>query len=174
MRNDLLTLECVEELYYQIELILKRLGKNKSVHTIKLEQLAEDLKSQRRVLEDISYPARLIVEHLYEIQSKSGQVAVETDQIHQTYALVNSIKVEEFGIITIGLGQLEISWRDSMYSYYLYPDKVELRAMDEKSSVKLFFSQVFYSQAVERFPEILKDPKIVYIHPQLEKWLIKD
>jgi len=173
MRDDELILECLEDVHYHLETALQRVKKARSIHVRQLEQLCEELRSQRRLLEDISFPARLIVEHLLECQSKGGQVAVEAGQIAQSFTLVSAVKIEEFGLIKAGLGKLELSWRDGDYTYYLYPDKVELRAADEKSAIKLFFSLAFSLQEVERFPELLRSPNLVYIHPQLEKWLRK-
>lgn len=167
--DDSLVLECLEEVYFFVDRILKRLPKNRTVQVIKLEQIFQELRSQRRVLEELSYPARLIVEQLLEIQLKDGQVALETEHFRQTLAPVRQITVEEFGLIRVWLGNLEISWRDRDYAYYFYPDKVELRAVDEKSAIKLFFSLAFSLQTVEEFPELLNSPNVVYIHPKLEK-----
>ena len=171
MRNDQLMMECLEDIYYFIENELKKIGKNKSVHSLILEKMAQDLLCQCRIFEEISYAARLVVEHLMEIQLKGGMVAVEAEYFSQNHTVVNHVHIEEFGIVKIFLGQLEISWRDNNYQYYLYPDKVEMRAVDEKSAIKLFFSHAFYSQIVERFPEIRNSSNVVYIHPELKKWL---
>ncbi|SPF33147.1 conserved hypothetical protein [Candidatus Desulfosporosinus infrequens] len=169
--EDEILLECLEDVYHAFEIALKKAQKVRSIHVRKFERLIDDLLSERRVLEDISIPARLIVEQLLESQFKVGQVALEAEYLRQSFASVESVKVEEFGIIRVKLGNVEISWRDGNYSYYLYPDKVELRATDEKSAIKLLFSIAFNRQTLERFPEILTSPKVVYIHPQLENWM---
>ena len=166
-------LECLEDVYHNFEIALKKARKFRSIHVQKFEQILNELRSERRVFEDISIPARLIVEQLLESQFKVGQVALEAEYLRQPFTGVEAVKVEEFGIIRVKLGEVEISWRDGNYSYYLYPDKVELRATDEKSSIKLFFSISFNRQSLERFPEILSSPNVVYIHPQLENWIRK-
>lgn len=171
--EDSIFLEHLEDLYHNFEMVLKKARKIRSIHLLKLEQLLDELRSERRVFEDISIPARLIVEQLLESQFKVGQVALEADYLRQPFTGVESVKVEEFGNIHVKLGEAEVSWRDENYSYYLYPDKVELRATDEKSSIKLFFSIPFNRQSLERFPEILDSLNVVYIHPQLEKWIRK-
>lgn len=171
--EDPILLECLEDVYHTFEKALKKAYQVRSIHVQKFEQLLVEIRSERRIFEDISLPARLIVEQLLESQFKVGQVAIETERLKQSFASVAHVKVEEFGIIHIKLGELEISWRDGNYSYYLYPDKVELRAADEKSAIKLFFSISFNRQTLERFPEILSSPNVVYIHPQLEKWMRK-
>jgi len=173
MRDDTLILESLEDIYRHLTAALQRVNKDRSIHVKQLEEIADKLRSQRRTLEDISFPARLIVEHLLECYFKNGQVAVESAQISQPFALVTSVRVEDFGLIKAGLGKLELSWRDRDYSYYLYPDKVELRAKDEKSAIKLFFSLAFSIQEIERFPELLRSPALAYIYPALERWLRK-
>lgn len=169
--EDEVLLECLEDVYHSFEKAVKKVQKVRSIHVQKMEQLLAELLSERRVFEDISIPARLIIEQLLESQFKVGQVALEAEYLKQSFAGVESVKVEEFGLIRVKLGEVEISWRDGNYSYYLYPDKVELRATDEKSAIKLLFSISFNRQTLERFPEILTSPKVVYIHPQLENWI---
>jgi hypothetical protein len=169
--EDAILLECLEDVYHTFEKALKKAQKVRSIHVRKFEQILDELRSERRVFEDISIPARLIVEQLLESQFRVGQVALEADYLRQPFTGVKAVKVEEFGIIRVKLGEVEITWRDGNYSYYLYPDKVELRAVDEKSSIKLFFSIPFNRQTLERFPEIKTSPNVVYIHPQLEIWI---
>lgn len=171
--EDALLLECLEDVYYIVEKALKKAHKVRSIHVQRFERILEELRSERRVFEDISYPARLIVEQLLESQYKVGQVALEAEYLKQSFTSVTYVKIEEFGIICVKLGEAELSWRDGNYSYYLYPDKVELRANDEKSAIKLFFSISFNRQTLERFPEILMSPNVIYIHPQLKEWLRK-
>ena len=171
--EDAILLECLEDVYYTFEKAIKKAQNVRSIHVQKLERILEELRSERRVFEDLSFPARLIVEQLLETQFKVGQVALEAEYLKQSFIGVAHVKVAEFGIICVKLGEVEISWRDGNYSYYLYPDKGELRATDEKSAIKLFFSISFNRQNLERFPEILTSPNVGYIHPQLEQWIRK-
>jgi hypothetical protein len=171
--EDLLLLESLEEIHRVIEGSIQKISRVRSVHVTHLERWAEELRNHRRIFEEVSFPARLIIEHLMHSQHKSGQVALETGQLSQAFSSIGGIKVEEFGIIKIKLGELDVTWRDGNYTYYLYPDKVELRATDEKSLVKMFFSLAFTQQTVEKFPELVRSPNVAYIHPQLEQWLKK-
>lgn len=152
---------------------MKPVAKMRNIHVAQLERVVEMLRAQRRILEELSTAARIVVEQLLESELKGGQVAVEAEHFTQAYEYVRHIRVQEFGLITVRLGALEISWRDSNYTYYFYPDKVELRAVDEKSAIKLFFSRAFGLQMIEQFPELLASPNVAYIHPQLENWLKK-
>lgn len=169
-REDEELLDCIEEVYRELEKTLLHIQKTKSIHVTKLETWAEDLRSQRRIFEEITLPARLIVEYLIEQQYKTGQIALETEHLRLSSSNVYTVKVEEFGIIKVILGDLEISWRDCDYCYYFYPDKAELRANDERSSIKLFFSLDFSKHVSARLTELCKLPNVKYIHPQIEQW----
>lgn len=169
--EDFLLLDCLEDIHRVLEQSLKKISKVHSVHVTHLEEWAVELRNHRRIFEEISPPARLIIEHFMHSQQKSGQVALEAGQLSQTFSSIGRIKVEQFGIIKIKLGELEVIWRDGSYSYYLYPDKVELRAVDEKSAVKMLFTLPFTRQTVGKFPELVHSPNVAYIHPQLEEWL---
>ena len=173
MREDSRLLESLEDIYHFMEQALKPIAKIRSIHVSQIEQMLEGLRGQRRIIEELSPAARVVVEQLLESWTKDGQVAVEAEHFTQAYAFVRGVQVEEFGLVKVLLGGLEISWRDNSYTYYFYPDKVELRSVDEKSAIKLFFSHTFSPQTIELFPELLVSPKVVYIHPQVEKWLKK-
>lgn len=168
--DDMLLLESLEDIHHVIEQSLKKISKVRSVHVHHFEEWAEEVRNHRRIFEEISIPARLIIEHLIHCRHKSGQVSLETGQMSLAFSSIGSIKVEQFGIIKIKCGELETLWRDSNTSYYFYPDKVELRAADEKSAIKILFTYAFTQQIVEKFPELIHCPNVAYIHPQLEQW----
>lgn len=169
--EDMLLLECLEDINHTLEQSLRKISNVRSVHLPHIEEWAENVRNYRRIFEEISLPARLIIEQLMDCSQKSGQVALEMGQINLSFSSIGSIKVEQFGIIRIRCGELEASWRDSSYTYYFYPDKVELRACDEKSAIKILFTYAFAQHIVERFPELVQCPNVAYIHPQLKLWL---
>lgn len=169
--EDAVILECLEDVDQALRKAVQKTQHISSVHVQKLEQIMNELRSERRVFEDISLPARLIVEQLLEAQFRIGQVALEGEYIKQPFTSVKTVKIDTFGLIRVVLGEVELSWRDGNYSYYFYPDKVELRAIDEKSSIKLFFSIPFSRQRLEKFPDMLAAANVVYVHPQLKAWL---
>jgi hypothetical protein len=47
---------------------------------------------------------------------------------------------------------------------------VEIRAKNERSSIKLFFSIDFSKNIMEKFAELPKANNVKYIHPQMEQW----
>ncbi|WP_206812436.1 hypothetical protein [Paradesulfitobacterium ferrireducens] len=167
---DDLLLECLEDVYHSLEKALRKLENVRSIHVAEMERLAEELRSERRIFEELSGPARLIVEHLLECQHKNALVSIEAEQISQPFATVGKISVLPFGIIKLTLSNLELAWRDGNYTYYLYPDKIELRARDEKSGIKLFFTLPFSRQLIEGFADLPAAKNLAYIHPQLVKW----
>ena len=169
--EDNVLLDAMEEIHRVLRTTLHKLDQVSSVHVLLFERWGDELDSLRRIFEDISLPARLILEHLLESKHKGGLVALEAEHLRQSPAGVTTIRVEEFGIIKLTLGELEIAWRDNNYSYYFYPDKVVLHAIDEKSAIKLFFSLGFRRQLIESFPALVDCNNVVYIHPQIEEWL---
>ena len=168
--EDMLVLEALEDIHNVLEQSLKKICKVRSVHVQQLEDWAEEVRNFRRIIEEISIPARLIVEHLMDCRHKAGEVSIETGQMTLAFSSIGSIKVEQFGIIRLQCGQLETSWRDNNYNYYFYPDKVELRAKDEKSAIKILLTYPFTQQILEKYPELIRCPNVAYIHPQLEQW----
>ena len=169
--EDVLLLESLEDVDFACKEVLQKLRNVRSVHVQKLEQILSELQSERRIFEDISIPARLVVEQLMEFQLHDGHIAVETEYFKLPFRGIDAIQIEKFGIIKIILAGTEIIWRDDNYSYYFYPDKVELRARDEKSAIKLFFANAFHQQTVKRFADLKTSPNVMYVHSQLETWL---
>lgn len=173
MRDDQILLDNLEGIYYELQNAIIRLKPTRSIYIKQLEKLADKISTQRKILEDISIPARLICEHILECQTKNGQISLEGDHLKQVSSPVGDLRIDDFGLICLVLGELEFAWRDENYTYYFYPDKVELRAVDEKSAYRLFFTLPFNRQTVAKFPEILYLPNVVYTHPQFEKWCEK-
>lgn len=169
LKDDNLFLESFENIYSVIARELQELEDNRSVYKDKLIELKEEIRAYCRIFEDISLPARLILEQVMDMKQKSAQIAIEAQNMTQNYAMIKEIKVLEFGVIRLTVGEMDISWHDREYNYLLYPDKVELRTLDEKSVIKLFFSNVFDQQIIDKFSPLLKDEeKVIYIHPSLK------
>ncbi|NLI93654.1 MAG: hypothetical protein GX434_16120 [Peptococcaceae bacterium] len=174
IKEDLILLESFERIFQVIQNEVVNLRDTKSIHAERVRQWEKEIRAYARILEDISLPARMILEHILELKYKSGQMAVEAENINQGFSQINDVQVEEFGIIKISTGNIQLSWRDEFYNYLLYPDKVELRTLDEKSLIKLFFSHNFGRQDVHKFSEIAESPKLLYLHPTLQKFIEKN
>lgn len=167
--DDQILLESFERIFRVLDIEADNLKEVKSIHAERVRQWEREIRAYARILEDISLPARLIIEHILELKHKAGQMAVEAENVIQGFSAINDVKVEEFGVIRISTGNIQLTWRDEVYNYLLYPDKVELRTIDEKATIKLFFSHVFGKQDVQKFAAITTSPKLLYIHPALEK-----
>lgn len=168
-QEDELLLESLERIYRVLELETAQLKEIKSIHVEKIIEIEDEIRAYARIIEEISVPARMILEHVLVLKDKSGQMAVESSNINHNFSEIRNIKIDKFGLINIKTGGLELSWRDIDFNYYFYPDKVELRSKDEKSSIKLFFSLNFGRQTVKKFADIKKDQGVIYIHPMLNQ-----
>ncbi len=172
--EDQILLDSFERIFGVIEDEARNLKDIKSIHAERVRQWEKEIRAYARILEDISLPARLIIEHILELKYKSGQMAVEAENIDQGFSAINDIRVEEFGVIQILTGNIKLSWRDEIYNYLFYPDKVELRTVDEKSTIKLFFSHTFGRQDIHKFSDIITSSKLLYLHPVLQRFINKN
>ncbi len=169
--DDQKLLNSFEHIFQVLNEEVNSLNEIKSIHVQRIRQWENEIRAYARILEDISLPSRFILEHILELRDKSGQMAVEAENITQGFSVINDVEVKKFGVIWISLGTIELSWRDEDYNYLLYPDKVELRTIDEKAMIKFFFPYNFSQQYVQKFSEIISSPKLLYIHPVLQKYL---
>jgi len=174
LNNDHILLDSFERIYRVINQEAENLKDIKSIHVEMVRQWERDIRAYARILEDISLPARLILEHILELKHKAGQMSVESESVNQGFSMINEVGVEEFSVIKISIGTIELSWRDQEYNYLLYPDKVELRTVDEKAMIRFFFSHNFGRQFIHRFSEVINSSKMLYIHPVLEKYIKDD
>ncbi|NLM21362.1 MAG: hypothetical protein GX207_06390 [Peptococcaceae bacterium] len=170
MDHDLKLLDSFERIYQVINREVNNLQEVKLVYVEMIRQWEKEIRSYARILEDISLPSRLILEHILDLKLKSGQMAVEAESINQGFAPINYVGVEEFGVIKISTGSIELIWRDADYNYLLYPNKAELRTIDEKAVIRLSFSYSFGQKHLQKFAGVLSSPQLLYIHPTLEKF----
>jgi len=169
--HDQRLLESFERIFKVLKSEVENLKDLKSIHIELIKQLEAEVRTQARIIEEISLPARLILEHILELKHKSGQIAIETEYITQSFSSIFDVRIEQFGLIIISIGDLQLSWRDNNYNYLLYPDKVEIRNVDEKSTIKLFFSRDFGKQIINKFSAIINSPQLHYLHPSLKDFI---
>lgn len=173
LKEDAILLESFDRIFEVIKNETKQLEKVKSIHVERVLQWEKEIRGYARILEDISLPARLIIEHILELKAKAGLMSFESENIVQNFSKIHDVRVEEFGVIKISIGNIELTWRDEVYNYLLYPDKAELRTIDEKSMIKLFFSHHFGRQDIHKFSEVAQSSQLLYIHPDLQKYIDK-
>ena len=167
MSNDDIILSSLERISSVFTQELAGVQTDSSVHFSQISAWAEEIRAYIRLFEEISSPARLVVEHILDLKYNDGLLGVETENIRQDRSVIDSIQVFEFGVIQVIVGNMQLSWRDGDYNYYFYPDLVELRTADEKSLIKLFFSRNFAQQTQIQFAALKNLPQVVYIHPGL-------
>lgn len=174
LSDDQILLESFERLFCVLEDESRNLKNVKSIHAERIRLWEKEIRAYARIFEEISIPSRLILEHILELKHKGGQMAIEAENISQSLSIIHDVKVKDFGVITIHTGNVQLAWRDSFYNYLLYPDKVELRSLDEKTVIKLFFSHVFGQQDIHKFSEVTSSEQLLYIHPTLQKLIDKN
>lgn len=168
--DDQEILASYERLFCALENESRILKDIRSIHAEIIRQMGQEIRSYARIFEEISLPARFILEHILELKHKGGQMALEAENISQHFSAITEVRVEEFGIIKISTGSVQLSWRDEFYNYLLYPDKVELRTTDEKTAIKLFFSHAFGSQGIQKFRNLNTSSRLLYLHPVLQNY----
>ena len=167
MRDDEILLASLEKISAVVTREIKELQNLKSIHVQQIMAWSEEIRAYSRIFEEISLPARLIVEHILESWHKDGQMAIETPNIKQEWAVIKDLKIHKFGVILLTVDTLKVSWRDGEYNYFFYPDKVEMRMNDEKSFIKLFFSRRFTRRIPQDFADLVDLPQVTYVHPSL-------
>ncbi len=76
LKDDQILLDSFERIFRVIENETRNLKDVKSIHTERLREWEKEIRAYARILEEISLPARLIIEHILELKHKSGQMAV--------------------------------------------------------------------------------------------------
>ncbi|MCL1792077.1 MAG: hypothetical protein FWG40_12200 [Peptococcaceae bacterium] len=169
MNQDERILASLERISSVFNQELGDIQQDSSVHIQQLSAWSEEIRAYIRLFEEISSPARLVVEHVLDLKFNDGLLGVETENIKMDRSIIDSMQIFEFGVIQVVVGNMQLSWRDGDYNYYFYPDMVELRTADEKSLIKLFFSRNFARQTQVQFAALKNLPQVIYIHPELVK-----
>jgi hypothetical protein len=132
--------------------------------------LERKLSTERRMIEEISLPCRFILEHFTSFMGKPDQTLGYKVGLFQVgRALLSDFYIEEWGNITLVLGNVQLTWRDKDYRYFFYPDKVILRPCERvKPEIQLYFSFSFkYSHLLKMYQDVKDDPQVEYWHEDL-------
>ena len=131
----------------------------------------EDLAAtERRLIEEISPPCRLILEHFSTfIDQPDRSISIRYGQIQYTNGNYQGFSINEWGHVTLKIGNCRLTWRDDEYQYMFYADKVVLRAYDiQKPEIALSFSfSLKYSKLLEEFRDVPDHPQTAYYQPDL-------
>lgn len=134
------------------------------------EKFQRGLSTERRLIEEISLPCRFILEHFTSFMGKPDQtLGYKVGQFQVGRALLSDFYIEEWGNITLRLGNVELTWRDNDYRYFFYPDKVILRSCERtKPEIHLYFSFSFkYSHLLEMYQDVKEHSQVEYWHEDL-------
>ncbi len=147
-------------------------AKENSPQADRLAEIKDRIEIERRIIDELSLPCRLIVEHLsmfkgkpdYTLGFKSGRVDVSRSTLID-------LRVGQWGNVYLAVGNVELHWRDEDYLYHFYPDKIVLQSKDlSRSEIKIFFSLSFNcSRVLERFKEARDHPQVAYWHFDLDQ-----
>ena len=126
--------------------------------------------SERRLIEEISPPCRLILEHFSTfLDQPDRSIGVRYGQVRYSNGDYLGFTINEWGHVTLRVGNCRITWRDDEYQYMFYADKVVLRAFDiQKPEITLSFTfSLKYTKLLEEFPDVPGHPQTAYYQPDL-------
>ena len=165
------------EAYEEITLVLRQamekydiLGEENHPQALRFKALAEKLTTERRLLEEVSLPCRFILEHFSVFMGKPDHtIGFRFGQLEVGRSILNDFSINEWGNVSLTIGNISLAWRDKDYQYLFYPDKVIMRSWDRsKPEIHLFFNFAFkFSKLLEDFAEVGSDPQTLYCHPDL-------
>ena len=147
-------------------------GREPEFHAQRLryQQLEDMVASERRLLEEISLPCRLVLEHLSTfLDQPDRSISIRYGQCQYSNGAYRGFSINEWGHVTLHLGNFSVTWRDDDYQYMFYADKVILRAFDiQKPEIGISFNfSLKYSKLLEDFKDITEDRQTGYCQPDL-------
>lgn len=138
--------------------------------SIRYAHLDALIQSERRLIEEISLPCRLLIEHFSAFLNQPDRhigVRYGLSLFHN--GAYHGFEINEWGHVAIKLGNFTITWRDDEYQYMFYADKIVLRAYDiQKPEISFSFNfPVKYSKLLEEFPDVMTHPQTGYYQADL-------
>ncbi|MDR0469744.1 MAG: hypothetical protein LBH09_07205 [Peptococcaceae bacterium] len=137
---------------------------------LRFQQLEEMVASERRLIEEISPPCRLILEHFSTFLDQPDRgIGIRYGQSRYSNGDYLGYSINEWGHVTLKVGNCCVTWRDDEYQYMFYSDKVVLRAYDiQKPEISISFTfSLKYSKLLEEFPDVPVHPQTAYYQPDL-------
>lgn len=140
--------------------------------SIRFKALLDKLTTERRLIEEVSLPCRLILEHFSTFMGKPDHtVGFRLGLLEVGRGVLNDFTIDEWGNVHLIIGNISLGWRDKDYQYLFYPDKVIFRSYDRsKPEIHIFFNFAFkYSKLLPEFAEVPEDEQTLYWHPDLSE-----
>jgi hypothetical protein len=139
-------------------------------HRLRFRYLEDMVASERRLIEEVSPPCRLILEHLSTFLDQPDRgIGIRYGQIRYSNGDFLGFAINEWGHVTLKIGNCRITWRDDEYQYMFYADKAVLRPYDiSKPEISLYFTfSLKYTKLLEEFPDVPGHPQTAYYQPDL-------
>lgn len=137
---------------------------------LRFRQIEDMVASERRLVEEISPPCRLILEHFSTfLDQPDRSIAIRFGQCRYSNSAYLGFSINEWGHVTLKIGNCCITWRDDEYQYMFYADKVVLRAYDiQKPEIAISFNfSLKYSKLLEEFQDVPGHRQTAYCQPDL-------
>lgn len=166
-------LEALEELTQTLWRCKEKYGldaEENHPQALRLKALEGRLTTERRLLEEISLPCRFILEHFSTFMAKPDHtIGFRFGTLEVGRGVLNDFSINEWGNVSVTIGNICLSWRDKDYQYLFYPDKVILRSYDRsKPEIHLFFNFAFkYSKILPEYSDLTEAGQTLYCHPDL-------
>jgi hypothetical protein len=173
--RDARYIAAMEELTQTLRRVTEEyLGKDKDPEfrsqRLRFHQLEEMVASERRLIEEISPPCRLILEHFSTFLDQPDRgIGIRYGQSRYSNGDYLGYSINEWGHVTLKVGNCWVTWRDDEYQYMFYSDKVVLRAYDiQKPEISISFTfSLKYSKLLEEFRDVPDHPQTLYYQPDL-------
>ena len=139
-------------------------------HRLRFRNLDEMVASERRLIEEVSLPCRLILEHFSTFLDQPDRgISIRYGQSRYANGDYLGYTINEWGQVELKTGNCRITWQDDEYQYMFYADKVVLRAYDiSKPEISISFNfSLKYSKLLEEFRDVPGHPQTAYYQPDL-------
>jgi len=174
-RRDAHYIEALEELTQTMRRITREYpegGKDPEFQSqrLRFRHFEEMAASERRLIEEISPPCRLILEHFSTfLDQPDRSISIRYGQVRYANGEFLGFTINEWGHVTLRIGNCRVTWRDDEYQYMFYADKVVLRAHDiQKPEISLSFTfSLKYSKLLGEFPDVPGHSQTAYYQPDL-------
>lgn len=133
--------------------------------------IRERIISEQHLIEDISRPGRLMVEHFsYFLEQVDHTVGFVRGNIKTGRGLLKGIHIGDWGTISLDINDLTVTWRDADVGYMFYPDRILVRPKDSgQDDMTFFFSYSFKygSGLLKQFEDVKDHEQTLYWHEGL-------
>lgn len=139
----------------------------------RLNFIRQRIETERRLIEEVSAPGRLLIEHLSLFAGKMDYtIGFIYGNIKTGRGLLSGVRIGEWGTITLDIGDVSLCWRDADVGYMFYPDRIIIRPKDSgQDDITLFFSYSFKydKDLIKAFQDVQENEQTLYWHDDMPK-----